>query len=184
MHIVRILAKALAFNVGNLGHVAAVAGGGLHDDIERRYLGIVGDESTNTESSLCFALEVAANLSSSVEIEAVAEEQSLGHGIDSERLVMFNHKLAPLVRIAGVVTHTGEQSGEGKLEVLKEALGGDGIRKGGSVQYAVLLNPRIKCVPVGLSGIMSVIALSYAHNPLVSHGAHGGNAVFFGQEYV
>ena len=38
-----VLAHALAFHVGDLGYVLAVAGGGLHDDVEGRNLGVVGD---------------------------------------------------------------------------------------------------------------------------------------------
>ena len=84
MHVVGVLAKALALNVGNLGYVAAVAGSGLHDDVKSGHFGVVSYKSTDTESCLGLALKVSADIGSLLKIKAVAEQQSLGQRIDTK----------------------------------------------------------------------------------------------------
>ena len=73
-----VLAHALAFNVGDLGYVLAVAGGGLHDDVQGWNLGVVGDVGSDAESNLGLAVEVSVDLACALEVKAVGEQKGLG----------------------------------------------------------------------------------------------------------
>ena len=58
-HIFRILAHALPGRVGNFGHIHAVAGGGLHDDIQGRNLCIICNVGADSEGNLCLILKIS-----------------------------------------------------------------------------------------------------------------------------
>ena len=52
IHVIRILTHFLAGSIGDLCHIHAVAGSGLHDNIQRFLAGIIGNIGSDTESTV------------------------------------------------------------------------------------------------------------------------------------
>ena len=82
----------------------------------------------------------------SVEIQTVREQQGLVFGVDAKSLVVFQYLLAPLNRIAAVVSDTGEKCRKCQLEISQEAVGRDRIGQSCTVKNAVFLYPGIQSV--------------------------------------
>ena len=127
MFVFRTLAHSLAFNVGDLGYIHSVAGSGLHYDVECGHFGVVCYICADTESHFGLALEVTVDLGGAGKVQTVAEKKRLCKRIDIETLLMLYHTLAPGDRVAAVMAHSAEQGRIGKLKVLKETFGSDGI---------------------------------------------------------
>ena len=109
MFIFGALANAFAGSIRNLCDVHAVAKSGLHHDVQRLFVGIIGYVSTDPERNLGSAVEIILDFCRFLEVQAVAEKERFGFRIDPERFVMLNHLVAPLVRVSAVVSDTAEQ---------------------------------------------------------------------------
>ena len=107
--VIGILAHSLALHIGEFGNIHAVAGGGLHDNVQSRCVGVVCDKGSDTECNLCKAVKILLDCGSALEIQTVGEKYRLRLRIDAERLVMCNHFIAPVERRPGIMTHTGEE---------------------------------------------------------------------------
>lgn len=110
------------------------------------------------------------------EVQAVAEQECLGAGVDSELHVVGEHLLSPLHRVAGVVAEAGEQGRVGHVEVLQEAVGGDAVGQEYPVLDTVFLNPGLHQVVVRVGGVVEGVALADQLVGLVGHRALRGGA--------
>lgn len=184
LNILLIFAHALARGVRNLRDVLTIAESGLHDDVQSRHVGIIGQICADTKSNLCTAIEVCLEVVCLLEVKAVAEQQSFGSRIDSQTFVVVNHLLAPLIRVTAVVTYATEQGCIFQLEVLKEAISGDSISQGDTVQYSIFFSPCLQRIPVGVCRIVLMVSLANAHNPFMSHRTHGSHTVLLGEVHI
>ena len=133
IHIILIFTHFFSRRIGDFGHIHAVAGGRLHNDVQRLLTGIVGNVGADTESHGDAVFEGLSQLIGAVKIQAVAEQQCFDLRIDPERLIMCDHLLSPGEGISAVMAHTGEQGRIGQLEIFQETIRGNGIGQGNSV---------------------------------------------------
>ena len=118
MNIIWILAHTLALIIRYLGNIHAVTCCSLHNYVERFIARIVGYICSYSKCNLDLVLEIAVEFVCFLEIKAVAEQKCLGLWIKSKLLIMMNHLVAPLIRIATVVSHPTEKCRICELEIL------------------------------------------------------------------
>lgn len=154
MDIIRVLAHALALIIRYLGNIHAVTCCSLHNYVERFIARIVGYICSYSKCDLDLVLEIAVEFVCFLEIKAVAEQKCLGLWIKSKLLIMMNHLVAPLIRIATVVSHPTEKCRICELKILQEAICCNGISESCSVQNSILLNP---CIHNNIDSMLQVI---------------------------
>ena len=179
VHISLIPAHSFTFHIGDLGHRPGVAGGGLHYDIQRRCAGIVTDVGADAEGYLGTILVGVEQLVCSIKIQTVAEQQSLGFGVNVQLFIMGNHLVCPAVGIPAVVADAAEEGAESQIEILQEAVSCGGVGQSGAVEDPVFLDPGIQSKPIGVGCVVAVVSLSNTHGKFMGLGAYRQNAVFF-----
>ena len=75
IHVIRILTHFLAGSIGDLCHIHAVAGSGLHDNIQRFLAGIIGNIGSDTESHGHPVPECLTQFIRPCKVQAVTEQQ-------------------------------------------------------------------------------------------------------------
>jgi hypothetical protein len=134
-------AQTLARAVRQLGHRLAVAARQLHDDVQRRELGVVGELGADAEAGLHAVGEMAVQVQRLGHRQRVREHQALGARVDAQLGVMGQRLFAPLDRIAGIVAQAVEQLGEIQVEVAQEGVHADHVGERRAEVAAVFLHP-------------------------------------------
>ena len=141
------VAHGLALHVGELHALAGLlfvvhaASRELHHDIAWRVTRVVGDVGADTERAAYAPLARLLYLGGAGEVERVAEDDGLGHGVDAEFAVAGHGHVDETQRVARILTHAVEERGVLLREVLEEDLRAEAVRKGYAEVTVIYVDP-------------------------------------------
>jgi hypothetical protein len=134
-------ALRLARLVRQLGHRLAVAAHELHDDIDRRERGVVGQLGADAKARHYAVGEMAVQVQGLGDGQRVGEHEALGARVDAQARVMGQRLFAPHDRIARVVAQAVEQFGKVQVEVGQKGVHADDIGQRRAQVAPVFLHP-------------------------------------------
>ena len=162
-----------------LARLGDAASDELDHDVHGLAVGdIAGEEGAYTVAIGNLALAVAVQLEGAVDVEAVAEDGLLGHGVDAELLVFVDDEVDLLLLHSTVDAQAAEGHGHALGEVAEEDVVAEAVVEEDSYVAIIHLGPLVHDI---------VVALEHAaHNlleadALVRHGAQAGDALLHGE---
>ena len=124
------------------------------------------------------ALAVAVYLEGAVDVEPVAEDGLLGHGVDAELLVFLDDEVDLLLLAAAVDAQSAEGHGHALGEVAEEDVVAEAVVEEDTYVAVVHLGPLVHDVVVALEDTAHDLL---ERDALVRHGAQAGDAFLHGE---
>ncbi len=162
-----------------LARLGDAAADELDDDVHGFAVGdVAGEVGADAVAVSDLALAVAVYLEGAVDVEAVAEDGLLGHGVDAQLLVFLDDEVDLLLLHSTVDAEAAEGHGHALGEVAEEDVVAEAVVEEDTYVAVVHLRPLVHDV---------VVALEHAaHNllerdALVRHGAQAGDALLHGK---
>lgn len=179
------VAKGLALVARELHAVVPLArlGDAAPDELDHDVHGlaigdIAGEEGAYTVAVGDLALTVAVQLEGAVDVEAVAENGLLGHGVDAQLLVFLDDEVDLLLLYSTVDAQTAEGHGHALGEVAEEDVVAEAVVEEDSYVAIIHLGPLVHDIVVALEHAAHDLLEADA---LVRHGAQAGDAFLHGE---